>query len=83
MASDDVWILGITMTKFGKHRDKDVIDLATEATTAAPLASAPWTSLPLWSRMPCAGFLVSATSNRAPWQVVMTPVSPTWPPDSA
>ena len=32
---DDVWILGITMTKFGKHTDKDVIDLAAEAATAA------------------------------------------------
>src|SRR4051812_20064333 len=35
MASDDVWILGITMTKFGKHTDKDIIDLASEATMAA------------------------------------------------
>ena len=26
--SDDVWILGITMTKFGKHPDKDTVDLA-------------------------------------------------------
>jgi acetyl-CoA acyltransferase len=33
--SDDVWILGINMTKFGKHPDKDVIDLAAEAATAA------------------------------------------------
>jgi len=35
MASDDVWILGITMTKFGKHPDKDIIDLAAEATMGA------------------------------------------------
>jgi acetyl-CoA acetyltransferase len=35
MASDDIWILGITMTKFGKHPDKDVIDLASEAARAA------------------------------------------------
>lgn len=35
MASDDVWILGINMTKFGKHKDKDVLDLASEATLAA------------------------------------------------
>jgi acetyl-CoA acyltransferase len=35
MASDDVWILGITMTKFGKHPDKDVIDLASEAALGA------------------------------------------------
>ncbi len=33
--SDDVWILGITMTKFGKHPDKEVIDLAADAATAA------------------------------------------------
>jgi acetyl-CoA acyltransferase len=33
--SDDIWILGINMTKFGKHPDKDVIDLAAEAATAA------------------------------------------------
>ena len=32
---DDVWILGITMTKFGKHPDKDVLDLAAEAALAA------------------------------------------------
>src|SRR5436309_12055049 len=31
MASDDIWILGIHMTKFGKHPDKDVIDLASDA----------------------------------------------------
>src|SRR4051812_21701856 len=35
MASDDVWILGIHMTKFGKHPDKDTIDLAAEATMGA------------------------------------------------
>ena len=29
--SDDVWILGIHMTKFGKHPDKDSVDLAAEA----------------------------------------------------
>lgn len=34
-ASDDIWILGINMTKFGKHKDKDVVDLASEATLAA------------------------------------------------
>ena len=32
---DDIWILGITMTKFGKHTDRDVVDLAAEAVTAA------------------------------------------------
>ena len=29
--AEDVWILGIHMTKFGKHPDKDVVDLASEA----------------------------------------------------
>jgi acetyl-CoA acetyltransferase len=33
--ADDVFILGITMTKFGKHPDKDAIDLASEAAMAA------------------------------------------------
>jgi len=31
MASDDVWILGIHMTKFGKHPDLDTVDLASDA----------------------------------------------------
>ena len=35
MATEDVWILGIHMTKFGKHPDKDTIDLASEAALAA------------------------------------------------
>ena len=35
MAADDIWILGIRMTKFGKHPDRDTIDLAAEATMAA------------------------------------------------
>jgi acetyl-CoA acyltransferase len=35
MAGDDIWILGINMTKFGKHPDKDIIDLASEAALAA------------------------------------------------
>ncbi|MEY2468806.1 MAG: acetyl-CoA acyltransferase [Actinomycetota bacterium] len=35
MATDDIWILGIHMTKFGKHPDKDIIDLASEAALAA------------------------------------------------
>ena len=34
-ASDDIWILGIRMTKFGKHPDKDTVDLAAEAATGA------------------------------------------------
>ena len=33
--SEDVWILGINMTKFGKHPDKDTVDLAAEAALAA------------------------------------------------
>src|SRR6476619_2479115 len=35
MAADDIWILGIHMTKFGKHPDKDTVDLASEAAMAA------------------------------------------------
>ena len=35
MASDDVWILGIHMTKFGKHPDKDLTDLSSEAVLGA------------------------------------------------
>ncbi|MBV9514588.1 MAG: thiolase family protein, partial [Mycobacteriaceae bacterium] len=34
-ASDDVWILGIRMTKFGKHPDLDAVDLAAEAAMGA------------------------------------------------
>ncbi len=33
--SNHVWILGINMTKFGKHPDKDVVDLASQAALAA------------------------------------------------
>ena len=29
--SNDVWILGISMTKFGKHPDKDNLELASRA----------------------------------------------------
>ena len=35
MATDDIWILGIHMTKFGKHPDQDIVDLASEAARAA------------------------------------------------
>jgi len=35
MASGDVWILGIHMTKFGKHPDEDTVDLAAEAAMGA------------------------------------------------
>src|SRR5256884_2668944 len=35
MATDDIYILGIHMTKFGKHPDKDTIDLASEAAMSA------------------------------------------------
>jgi acetyl-CoA acyltransferase len=35
MASDDIYILGINMTKFGKHPDKDTVDLASAAALAA------------------------------------------------
>ena len=33
--SEPVWILGIHMTKFGKHPDKDTVDLASEAALGA------------------------------------------------
>src|SRR5947207_15239480 len=33
--SEDVWILGIHMTKFGKHPDRDTVDLASEAARGA------------------------------------------------
>jgi acetyl-CoA acetyltransferase len=32
---DAVWILGIHMTKFGKHPDRDIVDLASEAALGA------------------------------------------------
>jgi acetyl-CoA acetyltransferase len=35
MASDDIWILGIHMTKFGKHPELDNVDLAAEAAVGA------------------------------------------------
>jgi acetyl-CoA acyltransferase len=35
MASDDLWILGIHMTKFGKHTERDIVDLAAEAAMGA------------------------------------------------
>jgi acetyl-CoA acetyltransferase len=35
MARDDIWILGIHMTRFGKHPDRDAVDLAAEAALAA------------------------------------------------
>jgi acetyl-CoA acyltransferase len=35
MADNDVWIIGAAMTKFGRYTDRDVIDLASEATMAA------------------------------------------------
>jgi acetyl-CoA acetyltransferase len=33
--AEDVWILGIKMTKFGKHPDKETVDLAAEAAIGA------------------------------------------------
>jgi acetyl-CoA acetyltransferase len=33
--SEDIWILGIHMTKFGKHPARDVVDLAAEAAMGA------------------------------------------------
>jgi acetyl-CoA acyltransferase len=35
MAENDVWVLGAAMTKFGRYTDKDVIDLASEASMDA------------------------------------------------
>ena len=35
MAGDDIWILGVSMTRFGKHPDKDIVDLAAEAARGA------------------------------------------------
>jgi len=35
MASDDIYILGINMIKFGKYPDRDTVDLASEAIFAA------------------------------------------------
>jgi acetyl-CoA acyltransferase len=35
VASDDLWILGIHMTKFGKHPDLDPVDLAAQAALGA------------------------------------------------
>jgi len=33
--AENVWILGIHMTKFGKHKDKDLLDLGAEAAIGA------------------------------------------------
>src|SRR5438105_11765230 len=35
MSGDNVWILGTYMTKFGRHNDKDLIDLASESALGA------------------------------------------------
>ncbi|MEA2590877.1 MAG: acetyl-CoA acyltransferase [Actinomycetota bacterium] len=35
MAVEEVWVLGIHMTKFGKHPDLDLVDLASEAVLGA------------------------------------------------
>ena len=35
MGSDTIWIIGSNMTRFGKHPDKDVVDLAAEASREA------------------------------------------------
>ena len=34
-SSDDIWILGIHMTKFGKYPDKDTVDLGSDAVFGA------------------------------------------------
>jgi acetyl-CoA acetyltransferase len=35
MATDDIWIIGATMTKFGRYPDKDSVDLASETALGA------------------------------------------------
>src|SRR5260221_14459684 len=35
MSTDNVWILGTYMTKFGRHTDKDLMDLASESAMGA------------------------------------------------
>jgi acetyl-CoA acyltransferase len=35
MSADSIWVLGIHMTKFAKHKDKDLTDLASEAILGA------------------------------------------------
>ena len=35
MSGDDVWIIGVSMTKFGRYADRDLIDLAAEASLVA------------------------------------------------
>ena len=45
MAERDVWILGASMTKFGRYPDKDLIDLGAEAALAALDGSGTWSML--------------------------------------
>jgi len=40
-AQDEVWILGINMTKFGKHPERDVVDLGRRAVGKASRESKP------------------------------------------
>ncbi|MGV9802164.1 thiolase family protein [Mycobacterium sp. NPDC003449] len=35
MSNDDIWILGVSMTMFGKHKQLDLMDLASEAAMSA------------------------------------------------
>jgi acetyl-CoA acetyltransferase len=35
VASDDIWILGIHMSRFGKHPESDIVDLAADAAMVA------------------------------------------------
>ncbi|GIU89521.1 MAG: hypothetical protein KatS3mg010_0620 [Acidimicrobiia bacterium] len=54
------------------------------ATTSSP---SPIVPLATWQRcntsMPAGAYCVSVTLSTAPGAVVIVPVSPTWPPDSA
>src|SRR5690606_32952680 len=60
MSSDDIYILGIHMTKFGKHPDSDVVDLGAEAAMAA-LAEAGGTMADMGSL--AAGNLMNASAG--------------------
>ena len=33
--ADNVWVIGVHMTKFGQHKDKDALDLGSEAAMTA------------------------------------------------
>ena len=73
MSSGDVWILGITMTKFGKRPDDDTIDIMVDkgplvdldaddssgATGSAFKTTFNWTGASLSASEPC-GFSITS-----------------------